>query len=518
MRTERKPIKPARIPVRAKLSAKRAQAGSVSAKPMRRRQEITGWDADRILVAIANADAGNFRILGDFVAALLADDRVAGVLQTRTHGLLGMPLDFLGGDKEFQDLLKGGDDGPGLWYLLHSEAELSAFMADAIVGGIGLAQRVPGPNGFYLQRWDPGDLICSDLGNGKRNWQVQTATGIEDITPGRWILFFPYGEIDPHKRGMWRALMLPWLLKRLALEDRASGSQQAGLSNPVVEAPEGATERQRQTIAAEFADEVQKLALVLPAGWKASYLQPPTKIFEIYSESIAWSDSAITITLAGQVVTTEGSPGFSSGNVQDQIRVDLIRYDAETLSSTLHDQDLIWLARELGYQDPSIATPYLVWNTTRPVDREQLARTIEILGRGVEALDKKLIDASAKVDLVRLCDLMQIPLLKVAAQKRDVQSSLLNGAQISSIVTIVEKVALFQIPRASGVQLLISTLQVDPDAAEKLIDEAGRSFQPLPAPGAAPPSGAPPEEETDKPLSKEQIEDLIRSFRKASNV
>jgi hypothetical protein len=466
----------------------RAKALAVPALPIRQRSEITGWNADRILGAISSADSGSMRELGDFVAVLLADDRVTGVLQTRTHGLLGMPLDFIAGDEGFKDLLRGSDSAPGLWYLNHPEPELAAFLADAIVMGIGLAQRIPTQWGYRLERWDPGDLVQVQNTDGSFRWQVQTIKGLIDLDPGQWIIHCPYGSMDPWKRGMWRSLMLPWLLKRLALEDRASGSEQAGLQAPIIEAPEGSTETQRKQVAAQFSDEARKLAIVLPAGWKATYLQPANKIFEIYSEAVAWADLAITITLAGQVVTTEGSPGFSSGNVQDQIRVDLIRYDAEALSYTLHDQSLVWFARESGL--PDTAAPWPVWNTSRPLDREALARTIEQLGRGVAALDQVLVGHDLRVDLPRLCELMLIPTVAVSKKSTDVQAALLNGAQITAIVDIVTKVAAREMPRSSGVALLVSTLQVEPTAAERIIGDSGTpSFQVAPSgPSSAPPA------------------------------
>ncbi len=473
---QKTPTRP--VPTRSRAPL-RARAKAAVARPLRQRSEVTGWNAERILGAIAEADAGNFRSLGDLCAALKADDRIRGVLSTRTSGLLGLPLDFVFGDPAFQALLRGDEKVKGLWYLTHSEAELAAFLSDAIVIGMGLAQRVPTKEGYYrIVRWDPGDLMRQEISPGEFQWRVQTAEGPLDIFPGNgeWILHCPYGEIDPYKQGCWTALMLPWLLKRLASEDRANGSEQAGLSNPTLIAGEGSTEKQRSRVAAQFASESRKLALVLPHGWEATYLQPPQKIFEIYSETIAWADAASTIVLAGQVVTTEGSPGFSSGNVQDQILNSLLRYDAESLSSTLHSQDLIYLAMSVGFEPE--AASYPVWNTTRPLDRESMARIIQVLGGSVTQLDGALSKHNQEIDLPRFCELLLIPLKATSKKASDVEVTSLNGAHLTAVIDTVEKVALRVIPRSSGVNLLISLMGVDPVAAERIIDEAGRTFQP----------------------------------------
>ena len=64
------------------------------------------------------------------------------------------------------------------------------------------------------------------------------------------------------------------------------------------------------------------------------------KSYEIYDGAIKDANEAITIVLAGQTVTTEGTAGFSSGNIHDAIKQDLIRFDAQRLSGTLREQSL----------------------------------------------------------------------------------------------------------------------------------------------------------------------------------
>lgn len=60
------------------------------------------------------------------------------------------------------------------------------------------------------------------------------------------------------------------------------------------------------------------------------------------------------------------------------------------------------------------------------------------------------------------------------------QDTALNGTQISSALQILKDVASEQIPRASGVQALVSLLYMDPVEAEKLMGEIGKGFTPKP--------------------------------------
>lgn len=79
----------------------------------------------------------------------------------------------------------------------------------------------------------------------------------------------------------------------------------------------------------------------------------------------------------------------------------------------------------------------------------------------------------------------------------------LNGAQIKSAMEIVTAVAEEQLPRASGIAMLIAFFSLDPSTAESLMGEVGRGFvaakpEPPPMlPGAppTPPGNAPPEKE-----------------------
>jgi hypothetical protein len=70
----------------------------------------------------------------------------------------------------------------------------------------------------------------------------------------------------------------------------------------------------------------------------------------------------------------------------------------------------------------------------------------------------------------------------------------LNGAQVSSLLEIVQQVATRMIPRDTGVRLITSSFPVSETQAEAVMGEVGRTFFAVaPAPGArpAPPPPAP---------------------------
>jgi hypothetical protein len=71
-----------------------------------------------------------------------------------------------------------------------------------------------------------------------------------------------------------------------------------------------------------------------------------------------------------------------------------------------------------------------------------------------------------------------------------VQDTALNGAQVTSMLEIVTAVALGQIPRSTGVQMLTLAFQMTTAEAEKLMGETGAGF--VPAASSAPPPQQPP--------------------------
>lgn len=391
-------------------------------KELQYRPTLEGWSPEDVKAAANAADSGNMMRLADLCETIMADDRVDGVLDTRTHGLLGLPLSFVDGDPNMRAELLGKEGAPGEWFRQHPESELVSLLAWGLIMGVGLAQRIPlprvegQPQKYRLETWSPRWLQYQFTGPGE-GWHVQTypsqkvkGGGYIPIAPGagQWIIYTPYGGRRPWANGKWRKIVFPWLLKRFSLEDRANQGEAIGGPTWLGTAPKGATERQRNKYLAQLVGLGKKGKIVLPEGWDLVLREATGRTWEIFSEAISWSDQAITIILAGQVVTTEGSPGFSSGNVQDRIAQDLIRFDGQTLSSCLHDQSLTPLAWK-NYENGQ-AAPYPVWDTKRPTDKAQEMTSWETMSRTIAPINQGLAPSGKRVNWVQVCESLGIPL------------------------------------------------------------------------------------------------------------
>jgi phage-related protein (TIGR01555 family) len=63
-----------------------------------------------------------------------------------------------------------------------------------------------------------------------------------------------------------------------------------------------------------------------------------------------------------------------------------------------------------------------------------------------------------------------------AGEPADVQRAALNGAQVASVIETVSRVARRELPRSSGVEILLAGFPLSREEAERIIGESGKSF------------------------------------------
>jgi hypothetical protein len=385
------------------------------------RPTLEGWTPDRVRRARNSADGGSMLELADLVDTIMTDDRVSGVLSTRTHGLLGLPLEFTGGDKQAIAELQGTPDEPGEWWSMHDESETAKLLSWGLLCGIGLAQRIElprllgQPHRYRIETWSPRWLTYYHQAVSGSHWHVLTEEGMQPIFPGdgQWILFMPYGARRPWAEGLYKALVIPWLFKHFAREDRANYSEVLGSPIRVGYTGEGGTEKQRT----KFINQLRYLgksgSFVLPKGWDLKLVEATGKSYEIYDGTVKDSNEAMVIVLAGQTVTTEGTTGFSSGNIHDQIKQDLIRFDAQRLSGCLRKQSLEpWALWNYGWRN---AAPRPKWDTQKPADTADEAVGLKAFGDAIASLDGALDRHGLQVDVEKLVAKFDIPVKKKPA-------------------------------------------------------------------------------------------------------
>lgn len=397
------------------------------AQPARVRARLD-WRPRDIQDALHSADSGSLQMAAELCERLMCDPQIAGVLSTRTLGMLGLPLSFMG-SQEMADALHGVD---GDWDRMHPESESAQVVGWGIVLGVGLGQRVPLPRRagervlHRLRAWHPREMRWEELpldderrerGQSVR-WLVREAGGTErEVVPGdgEWVLYTPYGSQRPWALAAWRALAFAWILKQFALLDRARQVEVHGGPVRVGIAAEGATEDGR----ARWRDQLRGLsrdsALVLPAGYDLKLIEATGTGWELFQSQIAWADRAIAVVLAGQSVTTEGSSGFSDGKTQDTIRRELTRFTSQSWASCLRLQSLRpWARANYG----TTQAPLPVWDAESSEERLARARSMISLGEAVARLDSALAASGMRMDMGVLSQQYGLPLVELPQASR----------------------------------------------------------------------------------------------------
>ncbi len=327
---------------------------------------FTTWTPDLIRSAERQADNGNLRAAANLCDWLLADERLGGVVDARVQGLLGLRPRFeKAGDRRRStraaNALELGED----WWTGYPESQACQILSWGIVLGLGPAQHswtlrkdhggrvLPMPKFWHPQsmRWDWG----------LRKWFTRTGDSIQEIefTPGngQWMLHTPYGDNRPWSMGRWRGLARWALLKEYAMQDWARHSEKGSVLVATHDKASGSGKENRRQLAEEIYALGRDGVVVMPTGFDLKLVEATADTEAIYLAQINAADKAYAVSIRGGNLTTDVGDAGSKAAAEVQERTGdfvKLRWDAETWSTTVHDQSLTKWA-EYNFGDPNLA-------------------------------------------------------------------------------------------------------------------------------------------------------------------
>lgn len=389
------------------IRARRSVGGTLQQIPVTQLR----WYLRDLENAQAEADAGYLSTAAQLYRAMQRDGTIAGLLSTRTSGLVRLPKRFYGSKSEILDALRAKNGSRSVFDEMAPPSELAALEADGDVLGVGVGELVPVQGRDYpvFVRLDPEFLQYVWQEN---RWYYLSRVGRIPITPGdgRWVLHIPNGRIAPWRWGLWPALGRAFINKEHAISTRAGFI--ASVANParVIETAMGSTQQERRAFFSHVLRWGPNTVIELPVGWKASLLELTGRAWEVFQREVDTCNEEIMIALAGQITSTTGGTGFSNEEMPRIIRSDLIKASGENLGYTCNTQILPQFVVSRWGETALDAGTMVEWDTAQPKDLEAEARTLQTLGDALEKLEGFLANTKKEVDIDRLATKFDLPL------------------------------------------------------------------------------------------------------------
>lgn len=377
-------------------TARRALGGQLQPLPVSK----TRWHLSELEAAEHAADVGDLSLAARLMRAFRKDGTFAGVLSTRTGGLVRLPKRFRGMPEIVSQLELGHDSIRSVFDEMFPPSELALLAADGVLLGVGVAELVPVQGRDYpvLVRLDPEFLSFRWTEN---RWYYRSVVGNLPITPGdgRWVLHAPGGRIAPWQHGLWRAVGRAWIDKEHARLHKANW--EGKLANParVAVSPQGAGEQQKQSWFRQVMAWGVNTVFGVTPGYDVKLLESNGRGFECFNTTIELSNRDMIIAVAGQEVTTDGGAGFQNSDIHKSIRADLIKETADGLAYTLNTQGIPPYVVNVFGPEALQMSAVVEWDVTPPKDRtadasamvtaaqalSQLADAFEKFGRKIDA-------------------------------------------------------------------------------------------------------------------------------------
>jgi len=397
----------------------------------------TRWYLSDLEAAEHASDLGDMRQPARIMRSARRDGVYAGVLSTRTDGLVGLPKRFRGDERVVAALSSNTGAVRSVFDEMFPPDELALLAADGLELGVGLAELVPVEGRDYpiMVRLDPEFLLYRWFTNA---WYYRSIAGLIPITPGdgRWMLHCPGGRVSPWQHGLWRAIGRAYVRKEHALLHR--DNWEGKLANParVAVAPQGAAEEQKQSWFRRVMAWGVNTVFGLTPGYDVKLLESNGRGFDSFNKTIADQNNEMIIAVAGQTVTTDGGAGFQNSDIHKSIRSDLIKKTADGLAHTINTQGLPpfvaarWDVRALQ----TLAT--VEWDVTPPKDRTAEANSLVGVANAIKGLSEALAPHGRAPDVAALCTRFGIDVLALGEGVRS--NVALAPADLAKVVRVDE--------------------------------------------------------------------------------
>lgn len=398
-----------------------ARGGQLAPQPVSR----TRWYLRDVETAERAADNGDLSHAAKLMRSARKDGVYAGVLSTRTGGLVRLPKRFRGDEAIIERLDRGPEEARSVFDEMFPAPELALLAADGVELGVGVAElvEVPGRDYPVMIRLDPEFLYYRWSDN---QWFYRSIAGMIPIVPGdgRWILHMPGGRMSPWQHGLWRAIGRAYIRKEHASFYRDNWQAKLANSARVAISPQGSSEGQKdEWFKRVMAWGVNTVFSITP-GYDVKLLESNGRGYESFRQTIEDQNEEIIIAVAGQTVTTDGGTGFQNADIHKSIRADLIKDTADGLAHTINTQGLPTFIIDNFGEEALDEGVTVEWDVAPPKDRNAEATALSGVAGAIKSLTEALTTHGLELDARALAVTFGVPV-------RELEGNSGSGATVS---------------------------------------------------------------------------------------
>ncbi len=305
------------------------------------------------------------------------------------------------------------------------------------VGGLTLIKNVHwrDPAWFMTPQYDRNNLRLRD----------GTADGVP-LQQFGWIKHIAKAKTGYLSRiGLVRTLVWPFLFKNYSLRDFAEFLEIYGLPLRLGKFPEGASDKEKQTLLRAVMSIGHNAGGIIPRGMEIEFQKAADGSDQTFMAMIAWAEKSMSKAILGGTLTSQADGASSTnalGKVHNDVRLEVRNADLKRLAATL--------TRDVVY--PLYALNCKSFNDVRRIPRLEFdIAESEDLNSFADGLNK-LVDIGFRIPKQWAHDKLQVP---IAGENEEVlaRSSLNPTASLSA---------------KNGGKMAVLSVQRDPD---DLIDE-----------------------------------------------
>lgn len=321
--------------------------------------------SDRVL----NSLGGNLKVY----KSLFEDDRVFTTFQQRQRALQSVDWEVTPASESPQDVDAADDIREQLKNIKFDA--ITNKMLYGLMFGYSVGECIWGRDGsrIVLTNIKVRDPSRFRFGIDGSLRLFDGVSGGGELMPDRKFWAFTSNALDddsPYGTGLGHWLYWPVFLKRNGLKFWAIALEKFGSPTVKGSYPVNATKEDQQKILAAAAAVAQEAAVAFPEGFDLDLVEAVRSAGDSYDKFYQAMNTAITLVVLSQNMTTEDGSSRAQGEVHMDVRQDVVKGDADLTCESLNDGPIRWLTE---WNHPG-ATPPKVWRVIeKPEDLKAAA-------------------------------------------------------------------------------------------------------------------------------------------------